>query len=87
MRGSFLSIILYLILFIIFQNALQYFLLWIGFEGIWLFIVFDLILAFTFAYINYPRIYRKSAFKDSRFHMSVALWFAIFIGMDLLFRL
>ncbi|MDY4788490.1 MAG: hypothetical protein SO253_04185 [Bacilli bacterium] len=87
MRNSFLSMILFLVFFILFQYALQYVLVMLGFSGVWLYIMFDFILAFAFAYFQYPSVYRKEAFKNPRFHMSVAIYFALLVGLDLLFRL
>ena len=85
MRNSFLSMIIFIIGFILFQYVLSAVLVAVGFTGVWLFIVFDLILAFAFAWFQYPSIYRKEAFKNPRFHMSVAIYFAVLVLLDLLF--
>ena len=86
MRNSFFSIMLSLVMFILLQYLIQGALIALGITGIWFFILFDLILAFIFAWIQYPRIYRKQAIRDPRFHMSFAMYFAILVVLDLIFR-
>ena len=86
MRNSFFSIMISLVVFILLQYLIQAALIALGVSGIWFFILFDLILAFLFAYLQYPSIYRKQALRDPRFHMSFAMYFGILVVLDLIFR-
>ncbi|MDD4123634.1 MAG: hypothetical protein VB122_08145 [Erysipelotrichales bacterium] len=69
----------------IFQKMLIFILGEIGLSGLSLIIVLELIMAFLFAYIYYPAPYRKQCFKDPSYHKNVAIFFGIFMILQLLF--
>ena len=84
-RNPLLRFVIFMALVILFQRALGYALSYIGLTGLAYFIVFELIMAFVFAYLYYPAPYRKDCLKNPKFHMTVAGFFAVFVVLELLF--
>lgn len=48
-------------------------------------IIIQLSMAFVFAYLYYPAPFRKYALRDPKFHMNVAIFFVIFLIINLIF--
>lgn len=49
-----------------------------------LFIV-DILVGFLFAYLYYPKEYRRGIFRNPNFYRDAAIFALIFIGLDLVF--
>jgi hypothetical protein len=49
-------------------------------------IIMQLSIAFLFAYLYYPAAYRRNALRDPKFHMNVAIFFVVFLVINILFR-
>jgi hypothetical protein len=49
-------------------------------------IIMQLSIAFLFAYLYYPAPYRRNALRDPKFHMNVAIFFVVFLVINILFR-
>ncbi len=77
--------VLFIIGIILLQRGLMWALTKLGFSGLALIIIFELIMAFVFAWLHYPSYNRKYCFKDPKFHRNVAIFFGIFIIMQLVF--
>mgnify|MGYP003291517910 CR=1 FL=1 len=54
----------------------------IGLNLLWVALIIDFILSFIFALVNYPGS-KKEAFRDSRFHSTVAIYFILLAGFAL----
>ena len=83
-RNPILRFLIFLVLIIAFQRGLAWVLSLTPLTGIWYLIVFELIMAFVFAYIYFPAPYRKGCLTNPKFHMYVAGFFAALILMQLL---
>lgn len=77
------------IIFIIGIIALQYLLgtilSIIGVSALIATIIIQLAMAFVFAYLYYPAPFRKYALRDPKFHMNVAIFFVLFLLINLIF--
>ena len=49
-------------------------------------IIMQLLIAFVFAYLYYPAPFRRNALRDPKFHMNVAIFFVVFLVINILFR-
>ena len=47
--------------------------------------VVDVLVGFLFAYLYYPREYRRGIFRNPNFYRDAGIFALIFIGMDVLF--
>ena len=70
--------------FFLAQILIQNFLILLGFNGIALVILYNLLLSFVAVLIYYPSGYRKEAFKNPEFYRDVAIFFLIFLLLALL---
>ena len=57
----------------------------IGIGGLASVIILEFIMAVVFAYIYYPAPYRKDALKDPKFHMSICIFFVLFMVFQFIF--
>lgn len=49
-------------------------------------IIIQLAMAYVFAYLYYPAPFRRNAIRDPKFHMNVAIFFVVFLVINILFR-
>ena len=68
-----------IISFLLAQILIQNFLILLGFNGIALVILYNLLLSFVAVLIYYPTGYRKEAFKNPDFYRDVAIFFLVFL--------
>ena len=57
----------------------------LGIGGLTGVIILEFIMAVVFAYIYYPAPYRKYALKDPKFHMSICIFFILFMAFQFIF--
>ncbi len=76
--------VIYIVAIILIQRLLSMLLLALGINGVAYLIVFELIVAFLFAFLNYPGD-KKGFIKDPKFHKMFAIFFAVLIGLQVLF--
>lgn len=84
MRINFGRLLLVLVGFIVAQVLIQMFLTLLGLTGVTFVILYNLILSFVAVLIYYPSEYRKYAFKNPDFYRDVAIFFLIFLLLELL---
>ena len=84
MRINFGRLLLVLIGFVVAQVLIQMFLTVLGLTGVTFVILYNLILSFVAVLIYYPSEYRKYAFKNPDFYRDVAIFFLIFLLLELL---
>ena len=77
-------LVLVLIGFIVAQILIQTFLTLLGLTGITFVIIYNLILSLVAVLIYYPSEYRQYAFKNPEFYRDVAIFFFIFLLLELL---
>jgi len=73
-----------IISFLLAQILIQNFLILLGFNGIALVILYNLLLSFVAVLIYYPSGYRKEAFSNPDFYRDVAIFFLIFLLLALI---
>ena len=61
--------LIYVLQFVL-QNVLASF----GVDAVAIFIIVELVISVLFAYIIYPAPYRKTAWKDPKFHLNIAIF-------------
>lgn len=83
MKIDFTRMIIVLLVFLAAQVLIQYFLVFLGFSGISLVVLYNLLLAFVGVLIYYPSGYRKAAFKSPEFYRDVAIFFLVFLLISL----
>ena len=90
MRIDFTRLIIFLLIAYVGQIIIQYavayifaFFGWYNYLAM-LFIV-DILIGFLFAYLYYPKEYRRGIFKNPNFYRDAGIFALIFIGLDLLF--
>lgn len=69
----------------LFQQVLTSVLIALHFDFLAIIIVVELGMAVLFALLYYPPGFRRVAWRDPRFHMNVAVFFGIFILIEVLF--
>ena len=84
MKIDFTRLLLVLVGFYVAQILIQYFLVFIGFSGLPLLIMYNLFLAFFATLIYYPSGYRKQEFKNPVFYRDVGMFFLIFLLISLI---
>ena len=77
--------LIFIAMIYILQYALQMVLAAIGVSGIAIFIIVEFVISVLFAYLMYPAPYRKNAWRDPKFHMNIAIFFAVFVVIQLVF--
>lgn len=84
MRINFGRLLLVLIGFVVAQVLIQMFLTLLGLTGVTFVILYNLILSFVAVLIYYPPEYRKYAFKNPDFYRDAAIFFLVFLLLELL---
>lgn len=85
MRINWSRFVITLLIIIAVNYGVGYLLMYLGIYGIAANLIMSIILAFTFAMINYPAPYRKQAYKDPNFHKMFGIFFIIFFLLNLIF--
>lgn len=90
MRIDFGRLIIFLIVAYIGQIAIQYGVAYLFALAGWynyfaMLLVVDVLIGFLFAYLYYPREYRKGIFKNPNYYRDAGIFALIFLGLDLLF--
>lgn len=84
MRINFGRLLMVLLGFVIAQILIQYFLAFLGISGVAFVIIYNLLLSFVAVLIYYPTGYRKEAFSNPEFYRNVAIFFLIFLLLEVL---
>lgn len=79
------SFIIFIVLIWGIQYVLQMFLVSIGLNYLAIFIIVELVVSIIFAYLMYPAGNRRNAIKDPRFHLNIAIFFAVFVLLQIIF--
>ena len=90
MRIDFGRLIIFLLVAYIGQYAIQYGVRYVFYLFGWynyfaILLTVDVLIGFLFAYLYYPKEYRKGIFKNPNFYRDAGIFALIFIGLDLLF--
>lgn len=83
--GGILGFLIFIGLIYLLQFVLQIALAAIGISAIAVFIIIELVISVLFAYLMYPAPYRKTAWRDPKFHLNIAIFFSVFVVLQLLF--
>ncbi len=83
MGSGIIGYLIFIGLIYVLQYVLQLVLASIGLDAITIFIIVEFCISVLFAYIMYPAPYRKNAWRDPKFHMNIAIFFAVFVILQL----
>ena len=90
MRIDFTRLIIFLLIAYVGQRIIQYAVVYlfalVGWYNYYaMLFVINVLIGFLFAYLYYPREYRRGIFKNPNYYRDSAIFALIFTGLDLLF--